>query len=207
MYCCAAVWLTAAGPRRAAAHPRLIIFHLVYGCTARRRCLRPPPHVHLSHYVHLQESLSREGREGGREGGGAVEQVAQGQVRKDEERAMNRAEERRANLSRQETREGFCVKTSGDVNERVGERARDKVASDADVPFGVRSYVSGRSKQTRESPAAASWISLVSPHTPSVTAEARADAHDWGRETNACHIYSPAKLSRVGRKPRPTQTG
>lgn len=58
MYCCAAVWLTAAGPRRAAARPHLIIFHLVYGCTAPRHCLRPPPRVHLSHYVHLEESLS-----------------------------------------------------------------------------------------------------------------------------------------------------
>lgn len=72
MYCCAAVWLTAAGPRRAAAHPHLIIFHLVYGCTAPRHCLRLPPCVHLSHYVHLKESLSWGG------------QVTQGQVRKDD---------------------------------------------------------------------------------------------------------------------------
>lgn len=65
MYCCAAVWRTAAGPRRAAAHPHLIIFHLVYGCMARRHCLRLPPRVHLSHYVHLQDSLSREEGEAG----------------------------------------------------------------------------------------------------------------------------------------------
>lgn len=101
MYCCAAVWLTAAGPRRAAAHPHLIIFHLVYGCTARRHCLRLPPRVHLSHYVHLLESLSRKGRgEGG-------EQVTQGQVRKDDWRELKRAEEHRVNLSRQDTRKGF----------------------------------------------------------------------------------------------------
>lgn len=65
MYCCAAVWRTAAGPRRAAAHPHLIIFHLVYGCMARRHCLRLPPRVHLSHYVHLRDSLSREEGEAG----------------------------------------------------------------------------------------------------------------------------------------------
>lgn len=79
MYCCAAVWPTAAGPRRAAAHPHLIIFHLVYGCTAPRHCLRLPPRVHLSHYVHLEESLSRE--HVCVWGGG---QVTQGQVRKDD---------------------------------------------------------------------------------------------------------------------------
>lgn len=55
---------------------------------------------------------------------------------------------------------------------RVRGRAKDKVASDINALFGVRSYVPGRSKQQRESPAAASWISLVSPHTPSVMAKA-----------------------------------
>lgn len=51
-------------------------------------------------------------------------------------------------------------------------RAKDKAAPDIDALFGVRSYVSERSKQKREGPAAASWISLVSPHMPSVMAEA-----------------------------------
>lgn len=53
-----------------------------------------------------------------------------------------------------------------------GRRAKDKVASDMASLFGVRSYVWGRSKQKQESPAAASWLSLGSPHTPSVTAQA-----------------------------------
>jgi len=50
-------------------HPHLIVFHLVYG---RRRCLHLPPCMHPSHYVHLNESLSREG--GNRRGGGEREE-------------------------------------------------------------------------------------------------------------------------------------
>lgn len=56
--------------------------------------------------------------------------------------------------------------------QRAGRRAKDKVASDIAALFGMRSYVPGRRKQKRESPAAASWISLVSPHMPSVMAKA-----------------------------------
>lgn len=51
---------------------------------------------------------------------------------------------------------------------RTGGRAKDKVASDIGAPFGV----SGSRVGKRESPAAASWISLLSPHTPSVVAKA-----------------------------------
>lgn len=62
MYCCmAAVPVAAAGPQRAAVHRHLIIFHLVYGCTPSWHCLHLPPCMDLSHYVHLSESLSREG--------------------------------------------------------------------------------------------------------------------------------------------------
>lgn len=60
--------MAAAGPQRAAVHHHLIIFHLVYGCTPPQRCLHLPPCMELSHYVHLNESLSRE-MEGAREGG------------------------------------------------------------------------------------------------------------------------------------------
>lgn len=103
---------------------------------------------------------------------------------------------------------GILRKKSGDVNvRRTGGRAKDKVATDIDAQFGVRSYVSGRSKQKQESPAAASWISLVSPHTCRQSWLRREPTRTIGGKRNACHIYSPVKLSRVGRKPGPAQTG
>lgn len=74
MYCCMAVLaaapVAAAGPQRAAVHRHLIIFHLVYGCTPSWHCLHLPPCMDLSHYVHLNESLSRE-RDAEREREGA----------------------------------------------------------------------------------------------------------------------------------------
>lgn len=72
-------------------------------------------------------------------------------------------------MSRQETKKGFCVNSSY-VNVAGGE-GQSGVRHQRRPLFGVRSYVSRRSKQKQESPAAASWISLVSPHMLSVKAE------------------------------------
>lgn len=103
MYCCgaapAAAPVVAVGPQRAAVHTHLIIFHLVYGCTPSCHCLHLPLCMDLSHYVHLNESLSRE-REGGRVEERGRDGQGTGKTRTGEERRLERNEYSRGALSK-----------------------------------------------------------------------------------------------------------
>ncbi len=72
MYCCvavlAAVLMAAPGPQRAAVHPHLIIFHLVYGCTPSWPCLHLPPCMEPVSLRPSQRVTQPKERERGREG-------------------------------------------------------------------------------------------------------------------------------------------